>query len=525
MKTTTSAVSLASLRSSPRRIEHEVEIGKDILELVTGAMYVDPLTIYREYVQNAADAIDEGRRLNLYQNDPKPRIEISFDQVERVVRIRDNGTGVPTRDFSRRLTAIGASAKRGTKLRGFRGVGRLAGLGYAQEVVFRSRSTGDTKVHEIAWSGRKLREYLRNIEYTGGLTNVIREVTEVSTLPGGEWPDHFFEVELRRVGRVRNDVLMNPDEISSYLAQVAPVPFSSSFPYKSEIEETLRKHGIATGIDVMIDGRADPVERPFGKAIHLSEKVKDHFSGMEFFEVPGVEGGIDAVGFLVHHSYFGALPKGTGIAGLRARAGNMQIGGPAIFESLFSEQRFNSWCVAEVHIISDRLIPNGRRDDFEANVPYQNLQGHVAAVASRVSKLCREKSILRNRLREAQLLFQNASDRLAVVRDRQTPSIVRHYYREAALAAIARLEQMKARNAKFGDEERTLIDGRIKALKTELAKAHGTRRGRTWKSVPARKQRILMEFVGLMLDACESPEEGAALARKILDRVKRAKKK
>ena len=60
MKTTTSAVSLASLRSSPRRIEHEVEIGKDILELLTGAMYVDPLTIYREYVQNAADAIDEG---------------------------------------------------------------------------------------------------------------------------------------------------------------------------------------------------------------------------------------------------------------------------------------------------------------------------------------------------------------------------------------------------------------------------------------------------------------------------------
>lgn len=33
----------------------EIVVGKDILELVSSAMYVDPLTIYREYIQNAAD--------------------------------------------------------------------------------------------------------------------------------------------------------------------------------------------------------------------------------------------------------------------------------------------------------------------------------------------------------------------------------------------------------------------------------------------------------------------------------------
>ena len=37
----------------------EIVIGKDVLELVSSAMYVDPLTIYREYLQNAADAIDD----------------------------------------------------------------------------------------------------------------------------------------------------------------------------------------------------------------------------------------------------------------------------------------------------------------------------------------------------------------------------------------------------------------------------------------------------------------------------------
>ena len=45
-----------------------------------------------------------------------------------------------------RLTAFGASKKRGKGSRGFRGVGRLAGIGYCQELVFRSRVPGESKV-------------------------------------------------------------------------------------------------------------------------------------------------------------------------------------------------------------------------------------------------------------------------------------------------------------------------------------------------------------------------------------------
>ena len=39
-------------------IENQPLIGKDVLELLSSAMYIDPLSIYREYVQNAADSID-----------------------------------------------------------------------------------------------------------------------------------------------------------------------------------------------------------------------------------------------------------------------------------------------------------------------------------------------------------------------------------------------------------------------------------------------------------------------------------
>src|SRR6185312_11946635 len=117
----------------------------------SGAMYVDPLTIYREYVQNAADAIDEARANGWLSADEPGAVTFRLDPDTRSVLIRDNGAGIPVREAASRLLAIGASAKRGTSARGFRGVGRLAGLAYARQLTFRTRSCGDTEILELRW--------------------------------------------------------------------------------------------------------------------------------------------------------------------------------------------------------------------------------------------------------------------------------------------------------------------------------------------------------------------------------------
>src|ERR1700719_1950079 len=124
----------------------EIVIGKDILELLSTSMYVDPMTIYREYVQNAADAIDEARERRLLSSAAAGTVEIQIDATARSIRMRDNGTGIAWPQFAQRLSNLGASTKRGTSARGFRGVGRLAGLGYCQELIFRSRSASDPLV-------------------------------------------------------------------------------------------------------------------------------------------------------------------------------------------------------------------------------------------------------------------------------------------------------------------------------------------------------------------------------------------
>src|SRR5438045_8604354 len=105
----------------------DIVIGKDILELLSTSMYIDPRTIYREYVQNAADAIDDAREQGLLGTNTSGQLRIFIDSVGRTIRIRDNGTGVHWPQFVTRLSNLGARARRGTSARGFRGVGRLAG--------------------------------------------------------------------------------------------------------------------------------------------------------------------------------------------------------------------------------------------------------------------------------------------------------------------------------------------------------------------------------------------------------------
>ena len=153
----------------------EVIIGKDLLELVSSAMYVDPMTIYREYIQNAADAIDEAKALGIPESE-RGQVEIEIEQASRTVRIRDNGIGIAWPDFFRKLASIGGSSKRGTKARGFRGVGRLAGLGYAQELIFRSRVPGESKVPEMRWDCRKLKAQLRDTTSDNGVGHLINQV-------------------------------------------------------------------------------------------------------------------------------------------------------------------------------------------------------------------------------------------------------------------------------------------------------------------------------------------------------------
>jgi hypothetical protein len=57
-----------------------LSLGKDVIEILTSGMYVSPLSIYREYVQNSADAIDEAKKSGALRSG---QVALTFDQSSR----------------------------------------------------------------------------------------------------------------------------------------------------------------------------------------------------------------------------------------------------------------------------------------------------------------------------------------------------------------------------------------------------------------------------------------------------------
>ena len=175
--------------------------GMYLLETLTSGMYNDPLSIYREYIQNAVDSIDHS--CMPLEN---ALIEIKLDPVTKSVTIYDNGNGIPAEAAEKILSSIGSSNKHGTSQRGFRGIGRLGGFAFAKQVVFRTTTIGETTVSIQEWDCEKLRSIFRDSRQSSmTLEDLFTKVSNFSQESDEELKDVcFFEVKLSGVESFRN---------------------------------------------------------------------------------------------------------------------------------------------------------------------------------------------------------------------------------------------------------------------------------------------------------------------------------
>jgi histidine kinase/DNA gyrase B/HSP90-like ATPase len=509
-----------TLREAPwQRLANEIVIGKDILELLSSSMYVDPMTIYREYIQNAADAIDEARADGRLKTNESGTVSINIDATTRSVKITDNGTGIAQTEFADRLTAFGASKKRGRGERGFRGVGRLAGIGYCQELVFRSRRQGEGKVSELRWDCRKLKTVIKSEEGHRDLCDAVAQVVELRRIPAGNFPERFFEVEMRGIVRHRNDQLLSAAAISTYLSQVAPVPFGRDFPFKNRILEHIGTHVRLGDLQITVGDRNTPIFRPHSESLEVGAGAFDPFTEAELLTIEGIDGEIACVGWVLHHGYTGALPSACNVRGLRVRCGNVQVGDDRMFEELFPEARFNSWSVGELHVVDPRIIPNGRRDHFEQSVHFHNLLTHIAPVARAITHRCRISSIHRKWTRDFELREIAVREKAAIIKQGALGRGDRNRVMEEIRAGVAflnriitkgvlpanQLANLKKRTDKLEREVSKILNASVKA--TALA------------DVPSSKRRAYMQLIGLIYECSASQTNAKLLVDKILARI------
>ena len=177
-------------------------IGKYTLESLTNGMYANPFDLLREYVQNAVDSIDsyvEADSTHLESN----RILIEIDTKQGYLKIEDNGTGIPVSSAYKTLLDIGNSQKDLKKSRGFRGIGRLSGLGYCDKLIFTTSFTGESEKSIVTFDSKKLKEllipgctvYLEKSENPNRKTLYDLVAVEKRYDQVSNWENYFFQLE------------------------------------------------------------------------------------------------------------------------------------------------------------------------------------------------------------------------------------------------------------------------------------------------------------------------------------------
>ena len=383
----------------PTTAVRHLAVGSSILGLVTAGMYDNPLAIYREYIQNAVDALARSR------TNGAGKIEVTLDPQERTARIRDNGPGLTYEQSKKELLPIGRSSKSLGTDRGFRGIGRLSGLAFASTVTFRTRCRATDPVTRVVWTGIGSQ---RRQQWPERAEDALQHCVMVDTEPSETYPEHFFEAEVSGISRHAAGTLLNEDAVRSYIGEVCPVPMSSTFPYAKKVADLFNYDHPLTSQVVTVNDNPQPVQRQHGESIKFNDNRTDCFTDLEPFRIPRWENAGDAaIAWVAHSSYTGAIPKAGAVRGIRARLGNIQIGSESVFDHLFHEDRFNRWCVGEVHIIDPQITPNARRDYFEPGPHLRNLENHLVPFFRSLSNRCRNSSASRNK--EKKLLADMAS--------------------------------------------------------------------------------------------------------------------
>ena len=370
----------------------EFTIGKYTLESLTNGMYASPLDMYREYIQNAVDSLDETAKPGS-ETAEKLFVEITIDKANRRVVIRDNGHGLQTADAEAALLDIGNSSKRRDAARGFRGIGRLAGLSCCERLTFRTSYCGEETATIISFDAALLKNLLLPGNYENmRIEDVIEEIVTVHT-EREDANQRYFQVELQGVWNGAG--LLNLEAVEDYLLQHAPLRFSEEFKWGQLIEEKMRLEGCPISqYDIRLNGKT--LYKPY-RDTFVSDRVKKNIDSIRDVKVKAFYRGKTLSAFLwyAETNFYGTILDNA-VKGLRIRQGNILIGDKSSCNSLFKEERFNGWMIGELHVADMEMVANSRRDGFEKNAAYFELFDSWKGWALEVSREIRNLSYERN---------------------------------------------------------------------------------------------------------------------------------
>lgn len=349
------------MANSMQNIDNPV-IGIDLLKMLMLQLYSNPRCIYREYIQNALDSINEAVKLGILSQEKDGRVSIIITNND--ISIEDNGTGIRSDKAVKILTDIANSVKNGVDTAGQFGVGRLSGGGYCEILEFETTYKGEDVSTIVSLDTRKLRKMVEKKETDISAEDAMREICTTHTSPA-KAEEHKFTVRLKNVIYSR-EILLDIDEIKNYITEYAPIDYS--VPFNSLINscpqtEFVKKHKQIDKIRVSLNDHSD-IEKGYGVTI---VGTGDPIERIRYFELP-------------KHPKYGSLGWGwyavtefsvqinedkDGCAGIRLRKHNISLD-KNILNTCFKESRGNKYFYGEIFITNDNIVPDSGRQGLAA---------------------------------------------------------------------------------------------------------------------------------------------------------------
>lgn len=404
-------------------MSNSIIIGKHTLESLTVGMYADNRIVFREYVQNATDAIDSAIAKGIIEQ-KDGRIEITIDNKKREVRIRDNGTGIRAQDVYHTLGDIGKSDKKHSENRGFRGVGRLGGLGYCTELQFITSYKGEDCKTVTLWDAKELKRVLQPDNYKHEAIIEVIDAVTIQEEHQEKEDEHYFEVVLSGIEEEHLN-LLHIQDIRDYLSQVAPVHFDYTQNMElQKINKHLQKLGVSPE-EYKVFLNKEQVYKPYRRKVRIkdgSEKNSfDFIKDIKPFEGYKNDRALFFAGWYADTDFTGMV-KDDNVNGLRIRKGNILIGDNRTLDDFFGRSKtsknFNRWFVGEVYVFDEGLIPNARRDDFEKNQKYYEFKKKLEEITYKLGKIPHARSAIRsNEKKQKEIVqsIQNIEDELSSI--------------------------------------------------------------------------------------------------------------
>jgi len=355
------------------------KIGKNIIDIITFNLYDNPKAIFREYVQNSADAIDNAVELGILKNQNEGCILILLDKDSRTITIEDNATGIKHTDLNKKLIDVADSSKDRDVNKGFYGIGRLTGLGFCDKLIFETSFPGESVKTIVEMDSQEAHKIIFDPDDPSNASEIIDKMSSIKT-ESEKLDEHYFRVTIKGVHKISNDDFFDTKAIINYLELVAPVAYDRTFQtfYNGKVLPYVKDNNLKLDVYNLWLGDTQ-IKKCYNTSIYdkTGKKLQnDEVKDLKFMEFYTNSGEMLAWGWHSISNFNGQIPDGyqNRARGIRFRKHNIQIGNEETLKKFHKEDRGYAYFFGEIHIVHKALIPNSQRNDFTQNETYQVFQ-------------------------------------------------------------------------------------------------------------------------------------------------------